>query len=162
VTYFCGLCLPVYPPFPIRGYPVQVDLPEGASANDWQAAIDALTTWEVETVFVYPGVADEQLLVDLVEADMDLIIGGAPTAGVWREHWVASIGSQSPLQSLPDLWGKLLNREGGEEVVLPLGFTGTNPDLISPGRQRLVETMLADLLAGFVDTGVDPLTGESR
>jgi hypothetical protein len=44
----------------------------------------------------------------------------------------------------------------------PLGFTGTNPDLLSPGRQQLVETMLADLLAGFIDTGVDPQTGESR
>jgi hypothetical protein len=93
---------------------------------------------------------------------MDLIIAGPPTAGVLREHWVASIGSQSPLQSLLDLWGKLLSGEGGEEVVLPLGFTGTNPDLLSPGRQRLVETMLADLLAGFIDTGVDPQTGESR
>jgi hypothetical protein len=162
MTYFCGLCLPVYPPFPISGYPLQVDLPEGAGANDWQAAIDNLTTWEVETVFVYPGVADEQLLAELVGADIDLIVAGPPPTGVWREHWVASIGSQSPLQSLPDLWGKLLNGEGGKEVVLPLEFTGTNPDLISPGRQRLVETMLADLLAGFIDTGVDPQTGESR
>jgi hypothetical protein len=33
VTYFCGLCLPVYPPFPNRGYPVQVDLPEAVRAR---------------------------------------------------------------------------------------------------------------------------------
>jgi hypothetical protein len=162
MTYFCGLCLPVYPPFPNRGYPVQVDLPEEGGADDWQAAVDALTTWQVGTVFVYPGVADEQLLAKLAGADINQILAGPPTAGVGREHWVASIGSQDPLQALPDLWGKLLSGEGGQEVVLPLGFTGTNPDLLSPGRQRLVETMLADLLAGFIDTGVDPQTGESR
>jgi hypothetical protein len=75
---------------------------------------------------------------------------------------VASLGSQDPLQSLPGLWAKLLVGEGGEEVSLPLGFTGANPDLLSPGRQHLVERMLADLLAGFTDTGVDPQTGESR
>jgi hypothetical protein len=161
VTYFCGLCLPVYPPFPNRGYPVQVDLPDGAEAQDWQAAIDTLTTWQVETGFVYPAVADEELLADLAGADINLIVAGQP-ADAWREHWVASLGSQDPLQSLPDLWAKLLAGEGGEEVSLPLGFSGVNPDLLSPGRQRLVETMLADLLAGFIDTGVDPQTGESR
>jgi hypothetical protein len=161
MTYFCGLCLPVYPPFPNRGYPVQVDLPEGAGAADWQAAIDALTTWQVETVFVYPGVADDQLLVDLASAGINLIVAGPP-AGVWRDHWVASLGSQDALPSLPDLWAKLLAGHGGEEVSLPLGLTGTNPDLLSPGRQHLVEAMLADLLAGFIDTGVNPQTGESR
>jgi len=161
MTYFCGLCLPVYPPFPNRGYPVQVGLTEGAGAEDWQAAIDALTTWQVETVFVYPSVADEQLLSDLAGAGINLIVAGPP-ADTWREHWVASLGSQDAMQSLPGLWAKLLVGKGGEEVRLPLGFTGTNPDLLSPGRQRLVEAMLADLLAGFIDTGVDPQTGESR
>ena len=161
MTYFCGLCLPVYPPFPNRGYPVQVDLPEGAGADDWQAAIDALTTWQVQTVFVYPSVAGEQLLTDLAGADINLIVAGPP-ANAWREHWVASLGSQDALQFLPDLWAKLLASKGGEEVLLPLSFTGTNPDLLSPGRQHLVEAMLADLLAGFIDTGVDPQTGESR
>ncbi len=164
VTYFCGLCLPVYPPFPKRGYPVQVDLPEGASVEDWQAAVDTLATWQVGTVFVYPSVADKQLLADLAGAGINIIMASSTTApaNAWREHWVASLGSQDPLLSLPDLWAKLLAGKGGEEVSLPLGFTGTNPDLLSPGRQRLVETMLADLLAGFIDTGVDPQTGESR
>jgi hypothetical protein len=164
MTYFCGLCLPVYPPFPNRGYPVQVELTEEAGAEDWQAAIDALTTWQVETVFVYPSVADEQLLADLAGAGINIIVA-SPTSeppNAWHEHWVASLGSQDPLQSLPDLWAKLLAGKGGEEVLLPLGFTGTNPDLLSPGRQHLVEAMLADLLSGFIDTGVDPQTGESR
>jgi hypothetical protein len=47
-------------------------------------------------------------------------------------------------------------------VTLGLGFTSVNHDLFSPGRQRMAEDLLAELLAGFIDTGVDPQTGESR
>jgi len=161
VTYFCGLCLPVYPPFPNGGYPVHVDLPAGAGPEDWQATITYLASWQVETVFVNPAVADDKLLAALAKADMNLIVAGPP-AEAWREHWVASLGAQDPLQAVPDLWTKLLAGKGGEQISQPLGFTGVNPDLFSPGRQHLVETMLADLLASFIDTGVDPQTGESR
>jgi hypothetical protein len=45
---------------------------------------------------------------------------------------------------------------------LPLALQHVNPQLVSPGRQRLVEEMLAELRAGYIDTGVDPATGESR
>ena len=63
---------------------------------------------------------------------------------------------------MTELLPGLLNGEGSVVVELPLGFTAVNPDLFSPGRQRLTEIMLADLLAGFIDTGVDPATGEAR
>jgi hypothetical protein len=35
-----------------------------------------------------------------------------------------------------------------------------NPALFSPGRQQLVEETLSEMLAGRIDTGVDPQTGE--
>jgi hypothetical protein len=161
MTYFCGLCLSYYPPFPNTGYPVQVELQPGAGADGGQAAIDSLSTWQVETVFVYPPLADEQLLAQLVEAGFNLITTGAP-AEAWKDHWVASLDSQDVNQVLPDLWGRLLAGEAGTQVTLSLGLSNVNPDLVSPGRQQLVEAMLADLMVDFIDTGVDPQTGESQ
>jgi len=161
VTYFCGLCQPVYPPFPSLGFPVEVDLPASAGPDDWQAAITSLKTWQVGTVFIYPSLADERFLAALAEAEINWIIMGPP-GDTLRAHWVASLGAEEPLQAVPDAWAKLLVGEAGALVTLPLGFTAVNPDLFSPGRQRLAETMLADLLAGYIDTGVDPATGESR
>jgi hypothetical protein len=161
VTYFCGLCQPVYPPFPNLGFPVQVDLPANAGPDDWQAAITSLKTWQVGTVFVYPSLADEQFLAALAEAGINWIITGPPPNAL-RAHWVASLGAGDPLQAVPDAWAKLIAGEAGALVTLPLEFTAVNPVLFSPGRQRLAEAMLADLLAGYVDTGVDPQTGESR
>jgi len=41
-------------------------------------------------------------------------------------------------------------------------LTDQNPALFSTGRQHLVEKMLNDLLAGFIDSGVNLQTGEPR
>jgi len=40
-----------------------------------------------------------------------------------------------------------------------LRIVATNSDLLSPGRLRVVEDMLAELLAGFIDTGVELQSG---
>ena len=161
VFYFCGLCRSVYPPFPTSGYPLYVELPVGSGPADWQSAITHFNAWQAETVFVDPALASLELLGELAQAGFNLILVGPPPAGL-HEHWVASIGSPDPIQSLRDLWPGLLNGQGSVIVELPLGFTAVNPDLLSPGRQRLTEAMLADLLAGYIDTGVDPKTGEAR
>jgi len=159
--YFCGLCRPVYPPFPTSGYPLYVELPATAGPADWDSTIAHFNAWQAETVFVDPNVAAPEFLDTLAQAGFNLILVGPPSAGL-NEHWVASIGALDPIQSVRELLPGLLNGGGGVIVELPLGFTGVNPDLFSPGRQRLTETMLADLLAGYIDTGVDPATGEAR
>ena len=66
--------------------------------------------------------------------------------------------SQKVSKLLPDL----LAGKAGEKVVMPLSLLDVNADLFSPGRQHLAQETLDDLLAGFVDTGVDPATGENR
>jgi hypothetical protein len=162
VTYLCGLCSPAYPPFPNGGYPVQVDLATSAGPEDWQASLTYLKSWQVGTAFVDPSLANEDLLANLGEAGINLILAGTPPPAPQPSYWVASLGAPDLLQAVPDAWGKLLAGGKGEQVTLPLGFTGVNPVLLSPGRQHLAERMLADLLAGLIDTGVDPATGESR
>jgi hypothetical protein len=161
VFYFCGLCRPVYPPFPTSGYPLYVKLPATAGPADWESTIAHFNAWQAETVFVDPAVTSPEFLGELAQAGFNLIIVGLPPAGL-QEQWVASIGAADPIQSLRDLWPGTLNGQGGVTMELPLGFTAVNPDLFSPGRQRLTEAMLADLLAGYIDTGVDPTTGEAR
>lgn len=161
VFYFCGLCRPVYPPFPTSGYPLYVELPVGSGTPDWQSTIAHFNAWQAETVFVDPAVASPELLTELTQADFNLILVGPPPPGL-HEQWVASIGAADPIQSVSEVWPSLLNGEGGIRVELPLGFTAVNPELFSPGRQHLVEEMLIDLLEGYIDTGINPITGEAR
>jgi len=155
VFYFCGLCRPVYPPFPNTGYPITLQIPAEGGAADQQAAINQLRTWQVGTVFVDPAIADATLLDQLAQADIHYILATPPPQQN-RDSWVASLGFGDSLQAVAERWTALLEGETGASSSLPLGFTETNPDLLSPGRQRLAEEMLKDLDAGFIDTGVDP------
>jgi hypothetical protein len=161
VTYFCGLCLPVYPPFPTNGYPLSVELPAGAGPADWNAAVVALRSWQVETAYISPEVTQPGLLAALSEAGVAYILGSPPPAGS-EAGWIASLGYPEPLDMLRSLWPDLLAGRGGQTLALPLAISAANPDRLSPGRQRLAEELLVQLLSGFVDTGVDPLSGETR
>jgi len=158
MTYFCGLCLSVYPPFPATGYPIAVDLPAGAGPDNWQVAADAMKTWQVETVFVYPDAGGDELLAFLSGEGFHLIVT-SPFEDTYLENWVATLGYADSLQLVPDLWTKLLAGEAGGEVPVSLRIVATNSDLLSPGRLRVVEDMLAELLAGFIDTGVELQSG---
>jgi hypothetical protein len=64
--------------------------------------------------------------------------------------------------ALEQIWPELMNGSGGINLDVPLVITDRNAALFSPGRQSLVEKLLSDLLAGYIDTGVNPQTGEPR
>lgn len=160
VFFLCGLCRPVNPPFPIPGYPLVAQLSPGATAAEWQSAISYFLEWQVETVYVAPEVADPGLLRALAEAGIHIIGTQSPPADI-QANWVASLGYGDLLPALDALLPSLLDGQDGQQIQLPVTLNDVNEALLSPGRQRLVEEMLADLMAGFIDTGVNPESGES-
>lgn len=152
VIFYCGLCRPSHPPF--FQYPAYAEFPAGASQAEQQAAADTLIATAVKTIYVYPGTGDASLLEYLAEANINLIGGITPPTGL-QNQWVASIQADWPA-AIRDIWPEVLAGNGGATLDLPLAIGSLNEDLFSPGRQRLVEETRANLLAGFVDTGVEP------
>ncbi|MEJ2350062.1 MAG: hypothetical protein P8Y03_09775 [Anaerolineales bacterium] len=158
VVYFCGLCRQTYPPF--YDYPLYVELPSGSDQAEWQAAADVLRDKFVKSVYVSPEASSEALLNYLAQSDLNIIGNSQPPEAI-QGHWVTSIQSDY-INVLNDLWTEVLGGNGGRNVSVGLKLDAINADLFSPGRQRLVEDLLKDLQGGYVDTGVDPLTGELR
>lgn len=158
VIFYCGLCRPAYPPF--LQYPITVDLPGGAGETEQQAAADAMTRSAVKTVYVYPGAGDLTLLNLLAQAGINLI-GGAEPPAEFQSKWVASI-FVDPIGALQEIWPRLLAGEEGISVGVPLVVGDRNEALFSVGRQRLVDELLQNLLAGFIDPGVNLENGEPR
>jgi hypothetical protein len=154
VRYYCGLCRPAFPPFPDAGYPLFAELADGAGEADWQAVVGLFQPWSVQTVYVAPEVASEGLLQALAGAGFNLMGAGPAPAGL-AEHWIATIGGGDPLQSVREAWPGLLAGAEGQRLTAALSLEEINEDLLSPGRQRLVEEMMAGLAAGYIDTGIE-------
>ncbi len=148
--YFCGLCITTYPPF--AEYPLHLQLDQGTSSADWQAASNVLINRGVETMYVLPGAGDDALLRHLAQSGVN-IIGGTPPPDGLADSWVATLGF-SPLEAFYQFWPDFVAGADGQMVDVLLAITNINPDLFSPGRQRLVDEMLTQVQAGTVDLGV--------
>lgn len=158
VIFYCGLCRPAYPPF--VQYPQYVELTAGASLAEQQAAADFMIQNAIKTIYIFPGAGDEVLLEYLAQAGVNLI-GGGTALETLRSNWVASIRVDEA-SAVRQIWPRLMDGEKSIQISVPLVLADQNPALFSTGRQNLVERMLADLLAGFIDTGVNLQTGEPR
>jgi hypothetical protein len=156
--FFCGLCMQSYPPF--YNYPRYFELPAGATSAEWQAAASHMIDYYVETVYIAPGAGDQVMLATLANAGINLIGSGVPAEAI-RPNWVVSFSSD-PLAQVQAVLPQILAGQGGQNLPLPLEFTQVNPELFSPGKQNLAAQVLADLLAGYIDPGVDLTTGENR
>lgn len=158
VVFYCGLCRPAYPPF--IQYPQYAELAADADQTALQAAADTLINNAVKTVYLGPGSENPALLAYLAKAGVSLIGSGLPPVE-FQSRWIASVRTDA-LSGLRQIWPRLLNGEGGISLGVPLELADRNPDLFSPGRQVFVEKMLAEMLSGYIDTGVNPETGEAR
>ena len=157
-VFFCGLCRPAYPPF--VQYPITAELPSGANPEAIQAVVDIMKKNAVKTVYVYPGADNPALLEKLAQNGVNLI-GGTPPPAALKDQWVASIQVDT-LAAIRTIWPRLIGGEEAISIQTPIVLTNRNDALFSIGRQRLVEQTLTDLLAGYIDTGVDPQTGQPR
>ncbi len=155
-VFFCGLCRPANPPF--VQYPVYAQLAIGASQSEEQNAVDTLISQGVETVYVTPAATSEALLGYLAEKGMH-IIGSSPPPQAVRENWIATVTTDWTV-TVKDAWPSLLNGTGGQALGAPVVIEDANSALFSSGRQQLVDDTLNEMLAGRIDTGVDPQTGK--
>lgn len=148
--FFCGLCRQTYPPF--NTYPMYVEESAGSTSQEWQALAGILIDQGVRTAYIPPGVGDDSLLERLAGAELNLI-GTAPPPPGLQDNWIATI-SGDIASALRKAWPDLIAGQGGLYLPANMSLTDINPDLLSPGRQRLVEDLISELEAGFIDTGV--------
>jgi hypothetical protein len=160
VEYICGLCRQLHPPY--YEYPLYFELPVTSTSTEWQEAANYMVDHFAQTVYVFPGAGDENMLTVLANASVSIISSGEPPAAV-ASSWVVSLDAD-PLPLIKDTVQSLLdgNLPGGQVITVPLQFAHINPALFTPGKQSFAEEILADLQADYIDTGVDLTTGENR
>ncbi len=146
-TYYCGLCSPIHPPY--VEYPALLE----RVPADWTAE-------GISTLLVAP---QPQSFSDLglpSNSGIAFVGPGAPT-GELAAAWIASADFDIA-SALNAAWAQAQSGEGGTTLPLGIQFHSVDESVVSEGRLGLAEALLADLAAGVIDTGVDPLTGELR
>ncbi len=151
VRFYCGLCLLEYPPF--YEYPLYFELGSDADTVAWRTAADFMIHRSVTTVYVVPGAGDDAMLGHLADAGVN-IIAGIPQRSGLEDHWIASL-SFDLLSAFLAEWPQFSTGTVGKAVTLSMQITDVNPDLLSLGKQQLVEKMLVDVLEGYIDLGLD-------
>ncbi len=150
VKFYCGLCRPSYPPY--YEYPLFFELDSDADSIAWRSAADFMIHREVNTVYVVPGAGDDDMLRYIASAEVNIIAGEEPLPEL-SEYWVASLRFDL-LETFIKYWPEFVSGVRSDTVSTPLYINNVNPELLSPGKQRLVEATLEDVMAGFIDLGV--------
>ena len=151
--YYCGLCRPSFPPWDYE-YPVHPQIPAVVPAAQYAAYSDYLFDRLVDVTYVDPSVATAELLDYMARRGMN-IIGERMLFEDLSTNWIASI-QPDVIPAIQALWPGLVAGEGARSMGVPLRLVDVNPDLLSQGRQNLVEEVLEDLQQGLISTGVNP------
>jgi len=140
--YYCGLCRPERPPF--EDYPLT--LPFDAK-ND--AVASTLAGTGVQTVFVPATLSSAQALADMVDSGLTLL-GTVPPPAEYKKNWAASF-QPSAVAVIEAAWQSITSTSPPDVLTMPITVGDVNPDLLSPGRLRLVVRTQTDLGLGLID-----------
>ncbi len=152
MVYYCGVCRPFY--YFNWTFPQYLDIGADEDKNNYHAYADILMMqYKVRTIYLYP---------DIYTDDLANYIGttGAYVIGTISPEqrpagWVMTI-QPDVIKAIQNAWPQLVNGQGGMTVQSPLGLADVDPEILSPGKQRLVEQTLNDLEAGYISIGTTP------
>ena len=151
VRFFCGLCQPLYPPY--NPFPQWESLPTSPQDDQFQPTVDQFSSIGVEIMYVHGDLISPELLVYLDELGMKVISDRAPD--IQRSNWVGTI-TADPRPALASIWPGLLLAEPGTRMPSAIVLTDREMGLVSEGRYRLFEAMVAELQAGLVSFEIMP------
>ncbi len=151
MTYYCGLCPKTLYYFDIYGndlqYPQFVEIPADEKESVYPAYANFLQEKKVVMAYVYPSIATPDLLSAI--GNLGIISIGDLTPNPRPVYWTASL-QPDVAKAIQAAWPDLLAGRGGLTFNPPFALTDVDPNILTPGKQRLAEQVLADLLAGRI------------
>lgn len=149
--YACGLCQPWAGPF--NDYPLFVEVPGDAPLGEYNAYADYLINHTVETMYVSPQLANEDVMLYLSSNGI-LVISDLPPKKI-TGNLVATI-QPDVIHAIESAWPQLLAGTGGVNIVSPLVLENINAEHLDLGKAQDAQDLLAQLQTGQVQTGVNP------
>lgn len=147
---YCGLCNPQYPPY--TDYPFRLDLSAGSNASEWMPIVDQFIKSGVKVAYIYPGVAQPEIMSYLAANGL-LLIGSTPPDDDVKPSWIATI--QTDLASPFNLaWQDQISEKSPSTYPTRPKIISEYTGYVSEGKLLLLESVINDLMTGVID----PLT----
>jgi hypothetical protein len=140
---FCGLCNPEFPPY--TDYPYIQEINPGTQA-DWQTTIDGFVQKQINTAYVYPGVASPELLQYLAQNKVRLITSSAPISGL-ESAWIAVIHSDFNTPLVNALADASAGSPPGN-YPLQMSVTPVDTSLLTGGKMQWLNQVMNNLVNG--------------
>lgn len=148
MTYYCGLCRTFYIT-PID-YPTYVEVPADEDPKNYGGYANLLINdRDVDTLYIYPSLVSDDLLSFV--GTTGVLLFGTSMPETRPGGWVMTIEPDT-IKAIQSTWPSLVAGQGGINVQSPLGLADVDPDLLTPGKLRLVQETLDALLAGRIST----------
>lgn len=144
--YYCGICASVRPP--VIRFPLIARLSYTSDASIWQPMVESLRSNVVYAMYISPESANPDMVSALAQQGYILIGSQAPSQEV-MSRWAATV-EHDALSTLQELWPALVAGDGGRVISPSLRINDINRNILSVGRQRLLEDVIAKLEAGAV------------
>ncbi len=144
--YWCGRCVPLYPPVVL--FPLVVVQPAATGAAGWQSALSQQKKSLPQAVYLSPAAQSPELVKALFAQKLVMLGTQSPAAEI-RPLWAATLRFD-PLVALQKLWPGLLAGKGAQSAEAGLSWTDVNDTIFTEGRQRLAQTTLAGVLDGSI------------
>jgi len=149
MTFYCGLCRPFY--YLPYTYPQYIEVPADEDPGRYGGYANYLITdRKVYTLYIYPSLATPDFMSYVGTTGVQLI--GVSLPNPRPGGWVMTIRPDE-IKAIQNAWPTLVAGQGGTAIPSPLGIADVDPGLLTPGKLRLVEQTLEDLLAGRISTG---------
>lgn len=145
--YFCGLCLPQYPPY--EDYPLFVEVNDGAEFEELKAGVDLLVQKDIQIVYLAPGTDDSELILYLSQLGINMI-GNQRPPSVPETLWIASV-SWDWLSAVEDALPKMLSDDYSNKLAPKILVGDVDQNVFSLSRQTLVYEIIENLADGIID-----------
>lgn len=149
--YYCGICQVVFPPY--NEYPLYVEIPSDAPLVEYNAYADYLINHTVDTMYVSPQLATEDLMTYLASNGILVISDLLPQK--ITGNLVATI-QPDVIHAIETAWPQLLAGTGGINITSPLILENVKTEYLDTGKKQYAQDILSQLQAGYILTGVNP------
>lgn len=146
MVYQCGTCPRIY--FYNSAYPQYLDIGADEDKSNYDAYADILILQhKVGTIYLYPDIYTEEL-ANYIGTTGTYVIGTI-SPEQRPAGWVMTI-QPDVIKAIQNAWPQLVAGQGGITVDSPLGLSDIDPNILTPGKQRLVEQTLSELQSGLI------------